>query len=114
MPPKIVEIETSPSLVQANEFEDLVLRCKVISEPQAQLMWKREDGQSLDETDLEQKFKHETKRQKAIVKTSSNLKYTQIISIDSSELIFKPFKRHNAAAYLVSSLTKIKNQNTKH
>lgn len=88
--------------MQANEFEDLVLRCKVTSEPQAQLMWKREDGQSLDEMDVEQKFKHETKRENAIIKTTTLKSYSRIISIDSSELVFKPFRRHHAAAYLVS------------
>lgn len=75
-----------------------MLRCKVTSEPQAQLMWKREDGRSLDETlDVEQQFRHETKRDKAKMSSRS-----QIISIDSSKLIFSPFRRHHSAAYLVS------------
>lgn len=66
-------------------------------------MWKREDGQSLDEMYVEQKFKHEAKRENGNSIKSTSLKpYSRIISIDSSELIFKPFKRYHAAAYLVS------------
>lgn len=90
MPPKIVEQETSDSLVQVDEFDQLVLRCKVLSEPQSQLMWKREDGRSLD--GLEQRFKHEIKR------TQTN----QIMSIDSSELVISSVSRNLSGAYLVS------------
>lgn len=90
VPPKIIEAETSASLVQANEFEQLSLRCKVVSEPQSQLMWKREDGRSLD--GLEQRFRHEIERRPG-----------QVVSIDSSELVFSPITRQNAGAYLVST-----------
>lgn len=87
-PPKIIELDTSPSLVHANEFEPLKLRCKVIGEPQSQLMWKREDGQPL-QAGAEQRFMHQIERRPS-----------QIVSLDSSELSFEPhFTRDQAGVY---------------
>lgn len=77
-------------MVQVDEFSPLVLRCKVLGEPQSQLMWKREDGKNLE--NVEQHFKHEIKRSQ-----TSN----QIMSIDSSELIFDSLARNQSGAYLV-------------
>lgn len=96
-PPKIIDEETSASFVEHNEFEQLVLRCSVVSEPQAQLMWKREDGalSVLDAPALEQRFKHQFER------TPSG----RVRSRDSSELRFEPFVREHAGAYLVSLAT---------
>ena len=89
MPPNIVEQETSPSLVVASEFEPLRLSCKVAGEPQSQLVWRREDGKSLDA--LEQRFRHQLERRPG-----------QLLSLDSSELIFDSFRREQVGAYLVS------------
>lgn len=90
MPPKIIERETSDSLVQVNEFERLVLRCKVVGEPQSQLMWKREDGKTVDAS--EQRYRHEISNQT-----------NHIMSVDSSELVFNALSRNQSGAYLVSS-----------
>lgn len=91
VPPKIVEQETSPSLVTAAELEPLKLRCKVASEPQSQISWRREDGRPLD--GLEQRFRHQLER-----------RASQMISIDSGELIFGAVRRDQSGAYLVSSI----------
>lgn len=91
MPPRLVEEETSPNLVSANEFEPFRLVCKVVGEPQAQIAWRREDGRPLD--GLEQRFRHQLDRSQA----------HRLISIDSSELLFGPMRREQAGAYLVSS-----------
>lgn len=90
VPPRIVEQETTESRIQVDEFGNLTLNCKVISEPQSQLMWRREDGGNLD--GLEQRFSHKVER-----KSRGRIK-----SIDSSELIFNPVQRFHAASYLVS------------
>lgn len=93
VPPKIVENETSPNLVQVDEFGQLRLHCKVISEPQSQILWRREDGKSLD--GLEQRFRHHIDRRPH-----------QVVSIDSGELLFNAIRRDQAGAYLVSQHSK--------
>lgn len=89
MPPKIVEAETSAGQVVANETDALRLRCKVTGEPQSQVSWRREDGNTID--GLEQRFRHQLERRP-----------NQMVSIDSSELIFDSIRREQAGAYLVS------------
>lgn len=90
VPPRLVEEETSPSLVSANEYEPLRLACKVAGEPQAQITWRREDGGPLE--GLEQRFKHQLDRSQA----------HRLISLDLSELLFGSIRREQAGAYLVS------------
>lgn len=97
-PPRIVENDTSASLVVANEFESIQLKCKVSGEPQSQLMWKREDNKPIGDN-LEQRFRHESQRKPN----------HQILSIDSSELVFEPFLRSHSGAYLVSRRLVMKN-----
>jgi hypothetical protein len=90
VPPKIVDNETSPNLVQADEYSQLQLQCKVTSELQSQISWRREDGKSID--GLEQRFRHHIDRRPH-----------QVVSIDSGELLFSAIRRDQAGAYLVSS-----------
>ena len=92
MQPKIIEAETSPGQVTVNEHEPLRLRCKVASEPQAQISWRREDGRQLE--NLEQQFRHQLVRLP-----------NQVSSLDSSELLFDSVGREQAGAYLVSPLS---------
>lgn len=90
MPPKISESESSPSFIQVNEFDELVLRCKVTSEPQSMISWKREDNQPIDWA--EQRFFHKIERKPS----------NRLISHDSVELRSNSTRRHWAGAYLVS------------
>lgn len=91
VPPKLVDQETSANLVSANEFEPLKLSCKVRSQPnQAQITWRREDGQPID--GLEQRFRHQLER----------LGGGLVASLDSAELLIERVERGQAGAYLVS------------
>ena len=72
-------------------LEPDVQRCKVIGEPQSQLMWKREDGRPLEQL-AEQQFRHQLERPAP----------NQVLSVDSSELVFNSFSRNHSGVYLVS------------
>lgn len=98
-----MDSETSPSLIRVNEFDSFSLKCKVVSEPQAQLVWKREDRRELDLALIEQLFKHEFERSKSGGQILS--------SIDSSELLFNSIGRNQSGAYLVSMPTSANQSN---
>lgn len=81
VPPRIVEHQTSSSLVQASEFEPLSLKCTVSGEPQSQVHWKRESSGKLDSLDQ-------------IITREGHL--------DVAQLNFSSFRRDQAGVYLVS------------
>lgn len=93
VPPRLIESETSASAISVNEFDSLRLFCKVASEPQSMLSWRREDSNKSLEQDeqVELRFRHELERGQL-----------QLVSIDSSELIIERVSREHAGAYLVS------------
>lgn len=69
-------------MVHANEFEPLVLRCAVTSEPRSQVVWRREDGAAkLDE---------------------ASLNLGQAGPLDVGQLVFRSFRRQQAGSFLVS------------
>lgn len=91
VPPIVIEGETSPMVVLANEYEPVSLRCKFWSPQRNYITWRREDGKPL----------HDLPEWMHVAARSPNNRNWDGIS-DSSTLRFDKFLREQAGVYSVS------------